>query len=111
MIKPGYFYCDERLWKKFVKFFREMKNCPDWSEDDIWRSMCQGDITEFEEHITQEFNVDEATQELIELYEEELELRLNSKYNPDKKEINAIRKRIAEVKTDIAHYMICGFSF
>ena len=107
MIRQEYFRIDERLWKKFVKFFRTMKDCPNWSDNNIWQNMCQGDIIEFEEHITQEFDMEEAAYKLIELYEEELELRVYGENKPTRKEINAIRKRMEEVKADIAHYMMC----
>lgn len=38
---------DERVWAKFVEFFRNVKGYEDWSEDDIEFSRNQDDEEEF----------------------------------------------------------------
>lgn len=38
---------DERVWVKFVEFFRNVKGYDDWSEDDIEFSRNQDDEEEF----------------------------------------------------------------
>lgn len=38
---------DERVWVKFVEFFRNVKGYDDWSEDDIEFSCNQDDEEEF----------------------------------------------------------------
>ena len=38
---------DDRVWAKFVEFFREVKGYEDWSEDDIEFSRNQDDEEEF----------------------------------------------------------------
>lgn len=38
---------DERVWAKFVEFFRNVKGYEDWSEDEIEFSRNQDDEEEF----------------------------------------------------------------
>ena len=38
---------DERVWAKFVEFFRNIKGYEDWSEDEIEFSRNQDDEEEF----------------------------------------------------------------
>lgn len=38
---------DERVWVKFVEFFRNVKGYDDWSEDDIEFSRNEDDEEEF----------------------------------------------------------------
>lgn len=38
---------DERVWAKFVEFFRNVKGYEDWSEDEIEFSRNQNDDEEF----------------------------------------------------------------
>ena len=106
MITQEPFHFNDRLWNKFVEFFRYKKGYSDWTENEIWYSMCQGDIDEFMEYYREEFDLEEAKQELNDLLEQECDMRDYGKH-PTRKEVNAIKKQIAEAKADIADYIMC----
>ena len=45
---------DEKVWKKFCEFFREVKLYYDWTDEEIDYSRCDDDIDEFIEWLVYE---------------------------------------------------------
>ena len=63
------------------------------------------DIEEFQEWYKKDFDLEEAKEDLIDLIDQECEMR-NNKEKYTRKEINAIKKKVANAKADIADYIL-----